>query len=78
MRLRVRRKESEAKEEVQRTFEACDFSQGGIIACGKAGPDVPLENIRAMYEAFREYRIPQARLSRRHPRRNCGILVGSL
>jgi uroporphyrinogen-III decarboxylase len=43
------------KEEVQRTFEACDFSQGGIIACGEVGPDVPLENIRAMYEAFREY-----------------------
>ena len=27
----------------------------GIIACGEVGPDVPLENIRAMYEAFREY-----------------------
>jgi hypothetical protein len=66
------------KEEVQRTFEPCAFSQGGIIACGEIGPDVPLENIRAMYGGFREYRIPQARLSRRHPRRNCGILISPL
>jgi len=44
------------KEEVHRTFEACGTSDGGIIACGEVGPDVPLENIRAMYEAFRAYR----------------------
>jgi len=43
------------KEEVHRTFEACGTSAGGIIACGEIGPDVPLANIRAMYEAFREY-----------------------
>jgi hypothetical protein len=42
------------KEEVRRTFEACGSPAGGIIACGEIGPDVPLENIRAMYEAFRE------------------------
>jgi len=46
---------TEVKEEVHRTFEACGSSRGGIIACGEVGPDVPLENIRAMYEAFREY-----------------------
>jgi uroporphyrinogen decarboxylase len=46
---------SEVKEEVQRTFEACGTARGGLIACGEIGPDVPLENIRAMYEAFREY-----------------------
>ena len=46
---------SEVKEEVHRTFEACGSSKGGIVACGEVGPDVPLENIRAMYEAFREY-----------------------
>jgi hypothetical protein len=45
---------SEVREEVQRTFEACGTAQGGIIACGEIGPDVPLENIQAMYEAFRE------------------------
>ena len=46
---------AQVKEEVHRTFEACGTSQGGIVACGEVGPDVPLENIRAMYEAFREY-----------------------
>lgn len=45
---------AEVKEEVRRTFEACGTSQGGLIACGEIGPDVPLENIRAMYEAFRD------------------------
>jgi len=46
---------SEVKEEVHRTFEACGSSKGGIVACGEVGPDLPLANIRAMYEAFREY-----------------------
>ena len=46
---------AEVKEEVHRTFEACGSSKGGIIACGEVGPDLPIENIRAMYEAFREY-----------------------
>jgi hypothetical protein len=45
----------QVKEEVFRTFEACGTPKGGIIACGEVGPDVPLENIRAMYEAFRDY-----------------------
>jgi len=46
---------AEVKEEVRRTFEACGTAGGGLVACGEVGPDVPLENIRAMYEAFREY-----------------------
>jgi uroporphyrinogen-III decarboxylase len=46
---------AEVKEEVRRTFEACGTADGGLIACGEVGPDVPLENIRAMYEAFREF-----------------------
>lgn len=46
---------SEVKEEVQRTFEACGGPEGGIIACGEIGPDVPLENIQALYEAFLEF-----------------------
>jgi len=46
---------SQVREEVHQTFEACGVSQGGIVACGEVGPDVPLGNIRAMYEAFREY-----------------------
>ena len=46
---------SQVKEEVQRTFEACGTTRGGIVACGEIGPDVPVANILAMYEAFREY-----------------------
>jgi len=46
---------TEVKEEVQRTFDACGGPDGGIIACGEIGPDVPLENIRALYEAFLDY-----------------------
>ncbi len=46
---------AEVKEEVHRTFEACGTADGGIIACGEIAPDVPLENIQAMYEAFYEY-----------------------
>jgi len=42
-------------EEVGRTFESCGTPDGGLIACGEVGPDVPLENVRAMYEAFRRY-----------------------
>lgn len=45
----------EVRQEVKRTFEACGNSQGGIIACGEIGPDVPLENILALYKAFLEY-----------------------
>jgi len=35
--------------------EACGTTNCDIIACGEVGPDVSLANIRAMYEAFREY-----------------------
>jgi uroporphyrinogen decarboxylase len=47
---------AQVKEEVYRTFEACGTQTGGLIACGEVGPDLPLENVRAMYEAFRDYR----------------------
>jgi hypothetical protein len=46
---------SQIKEEVNRTFDACGTQDGGLIACGEVGPDVPLENIRALYEAFAEF-----------------------
>jgi hypothetical protein len=46
---------AQIKEEVHRTFESCGTQNGGLIACGEVGPDVPLKNILAMYEAFREY-----------------------
>lgn len=45
----------DVKEAVRRTFDVCGSGKGGVIACGEIGPDVPLENIRAMYEAFIEY-----------------------
>jgi uroporphyrinogen decarboxylase len=45
---------TQVKELVQQVFEACGTVNGGLIACGEIGPDVPLENIRAMYEAFRK------------------------
>jgi hypothetical protein len=46
---------AEVNEEVQRVFEACGTRNGGVIACGEVSPEVSLENIRAMYEAFVEY-----------------------
>ena len=46
---------SQVKEEVHRTFETCGTAEGGIIACGEIAPDVPLVNVRAMYEAFWQY-----------------------
>lgn len=46
---------AEVDEEVQKTFEACGTADGGLIACGEVGPDVPFENIQAMYAAFWKY-----------------------
>jgi hypothetical protein len=37
---------AEVAEGVRRTFESCGTADGGLIACGEVGPDVPLENIR--------------------------------
>jgi uroporphyrinogen decarboxylase len=47
---------AEVKRHVRDVFDHLGTSKGGIIACGEIGPDMPLENIRAMYEAFRDYR----------------------
>jgi uroporphyrinogen decarboxylase len=44
------------RDEVARTIAACGTSAGGLIACAEIGPDVPLANIRALYEAFRDAR----------------------
>jgi hypothetical protein len=46
----------EVKEHVFALFDALGTADGGIVACGEISEDVPLANIRAMYEAFREYR----------------------
>ncbi len=46
----------EVKRHVRDVFDHLGTPRGGIIACGEIGPDTPLPNIRAMYEAFMEYR----------------------
>jgi uroporphyrinogen decarboxylase len=45
----------EVKRHVHDVFDHLGTPKGGIIACGEISPDMPLENIRAMYEAFMEY-----------------------
>jgi len=39
---------------VREVIHAFGRFNGGLILHGEIGPDVPLENIRAMYEAYRE------------------------
>jgi uroporphyrinogen decarboxylase len=43
---------AEVRRHVRDVFDHLGTPRGGIVACGEIGPDVPLENIRAMYEAF--------------------------
>lgn len=44
------------KDYIDRLFHDLGTPQGGIVACGEISEDVPLENIRAMYEAFLEWK----------------------
>jgi len=46
----------EVKRHVADVFDHLGTRKGGLIACGEIGPDTPLANIRAMYEAFAAYR----------------------
>ena len=46
----------EVKDYVFKLFHQLGTPKGGIIACGEISEDVPLENIKAMYEAFTEFR----------------------
>jgi hypothetical protein len=46
----------EVKEYVFKLFHNLGTQDGGIIACGEISEDVPLENIKAMYEAFTEFK----------------------
>lgn len=43
------------KEHVRRVFQALGSFNGGLIGHGEIAPDVPLANVRAMLEAWREY-----------------------
>ncbi len=45
----------EVKAHIHDVFDHLGTRKGGIIACGEIGPDTPLANIRAMYDAFRTY-----------------------
>jgi hypothetical protein len=45
----------EVTEHVKRVIAVFGREGGGLILHGEIGPDVPLENVRAMYAAFREY-----------------------
>jgi len=47
---------SEVKDYVFNLFHQLGTPDGGIIACGEISEDVPLENIKAMYEAFAEFK----------------------
>ncbi len=46
----------EVKAYINQLFHDLGTPAGGIVACGEISEDVPLANIRAMYDAFREFR----------------------
>ncbi|MEI6385448.1 MAG: uroporphyrinogen decarboxylase family protein [Spirochaetota bacterium] len=48
---------AEVRRHVDEVFHALGSERGGIIACGEIGRDTPLDNIKAMYEAFMEFRF---------------------
>jgi hypothetical protein len=47
---------TEVKRYIAGLFHDLGTPDGGIVACGEIAEDVPLENIKAMYEAFSEFR----------------------
>jgi len=48
---------SEVKKHIRDVFTSLGSEKGGIIACGEIGRDTPVDNIRAMYEAFMAFRF---------------------
>jgi len=46
----------EVRDYVCELFDELGTADGGIVACGEISEDVPLENVRAMYDAFLDYR----------------------
>jgi uroporphyrinogen decarboxylase len=48
-------KPAQVKEYIDQLFHQLGTPEGGIVACGEISEDVPLANIRAMYEAFLEF-----------------------
>ena len=47
---------AEVKKYIFNLFHQLGTPDGGIVACGEISEDVPLENIRAMYEAFMTFK----------------------
>lgn len=47
---------AKVKDYINRLFHDLGTREGGIVACGEISEDVPLANIRAMYEAFLDFR----------------------
>ena len=45
----------EVRQHVRQTIEALGSPNGGLIGHGEIGPDVPLRNARAMFQAFRQF-----------------------
>ncbi len=46
----------DVKAYIHELFHDLGTADGGIVACGEISEDVPLQNIRAMYDAFLEFR----------------------
>ncbi|HSR33624.1 MAG TPA: hypothetical protein VLY63_23910, partial [Anaerolineae bacterium] len=46
----------EVKEYINQLFHDLGTADGGIVACGEISEDVPLENVKAMYDAFLEFK----------------------
>ncbi len=47
---------AEIKTYINQLFHDIGTAGGGIVACGEISEDVPLDNIKAMYDAFLEFR----------------------
>lgn len=47
---------ADIKQYIERLFHDVGTPEGGIVACGEISEDVPLDNIKAMYDAFLEFR----------------------
>jgi uroporphyrinogen-III decarboxylase len=47
----------EVREHVREVVKTLWHPHGGIIGRGEIGPDVPLENAEAMFQAFREFGV---------------------
>ncbi|MEW5817918.1 MAG: uroporphyrinogen decarboxylase family protein [Spirochaetota bacterium] len=47
----------DVKKHIRAVFSALGSEKGGVIACGEIGRDTPLDNIKAMYEEFMNFKF---------------------